>query len=136
MSDATPSTPEIVTPATATSPAVELDAPPTPEVQVENPVPDNIDALYQSTARFTRQGWNYILAFKDDMNAVAYRRFRMVFQCNEAVNATELKQALEAESVAAVQQKGDVLSTYTTLAKLQKVVKNAGLKTVELTLMD
>jgi hypothetical protein len=125
MSDASPTVP------------TELEeTTPTPEVQAENPVPDNIDALYQSTARFTRQGWNQILAFKDDMNAVAYRRFRMVFHCTDALKATELKHALEAESVPAVQQSGDVLSTYTTLAKLQHVVKQAGLKTVELTLMD
>jgi hypothetical protein len=103
---------------------------------VESPIPDNIDALYQSTARFSRQGWNHILAFKDDMNAVAYRRFRMVLQCTDAVKATELKQSLEAESVPAVQQQGAELSTYTTLAKLQKVIKQAGLNQVELTLMD
>jgi hypothetical protein len=129
MSDVTP------------TPTPELNETPTPEaavveVAVESPIPDNIDALYQSTARFSRQGWNYILAFKDDMNAVAYRRFHMVLQCTDAVKATELKQSLEAESVPAVQQKGDVLSTYTTLAKLQKVVKQAGLQNVELTLMD
>lgn len=121
---------------TETLPNTETVTTLSPETDIENPVPANIDALYQSTARFTRQGWNHVLAFKDDMNAVAYRRFHMVFHCIDETKATELKQALEAESVPAVQQHNTTLSTCSTLAKLQKVVKHPGLKTVELTLMD
>jgi hypothetical protein len=124
------------TPSTASLPETPA-AEPTPEAPVTpNPVPENIDALFQSTARFTRQGWNMILQFENDMQAVAYRRFQAVFQCETTAKASALNAALEAIDVPAIKQHETRLSAITTLAKIQEVIKTPGLKQVELTLLD
>ncbi len=106
------------------------------EATVVNPQPKNVDALMQSTARFTRQGWDVFLTLKDDLNAITYRRIQIQLTSRSETGALALQSELEAISVPAVKVNGNMVSTITTFAKLQHIIKHADLLRVDLTLLD
>ncbi len=101
-----------------------------------DPRPKNVDTLTQSTARFSRKGWDVFLALKDDLEKITYKRIQLRMVARSEAGAQTFAQALEAISVPAVKVNGVNISTITTFAKLQDVIKHPDLLSVDLTLLD
>jgi hypothetical protein len=118
--------------------------PPSNEVVLEIPVeapsfdprPKNVDALTQSTARFSRKAWDVFLSLKEDLEKITYKRIALQLLARSEAGAITLGQALEALSVPAVKVHGPHISTISTFAKLQEVIKHPDLLSVDLTLLD
>ncbi len=109
------------------------------EIPVEvpfDPRPKNVDALTQSTARFSRKAWDVFLSLKEDLEKITYKRIALQLLARSEAGAVTLGQALEAISVPAVKVNGVNISTITTFAKLQDVIKHPDLLSVDLTLLD
>ena len=106
------------------------------ETVVINPKPKNVDALMQSTARFTRKSWDVFLSLKDDLNAITYRRIQLQLTGRSEAGALTLQSELESISVPAVKVNGTSVSTISTFAKLQHIIKHPDLLQVDLTLLD
>jgi hypothetical protein len=115
--------------------AVEV-VPETPAEALFDPRPKNIDALMQSTARFSRKGWDVFLSVKDDLEKITYKRIELRMVARSEAGAKTFAEALEAISVPAVKVNGVNISTITTFAKLQEVIKHPDLLSVDLTLLD
>lgn len=115
--------------------AVEV-VPETPAEALFDPRPKNIDALMQSTARFSRKGWDVFLSMKDDLEKITYKRIELRMVARSEAGAKTFAEALEAISVPAVKVNGVNISTITTFAKLQEVIKHPDLLSVDLTLLD
>jgi hypothetical protein len=103
---------------------------------VASPQPKNIDALMQSTARFSRQGWHAFLSMKDNLEQITYKRLALHLTARNEAGAKAVALALEAVSVPAVKVKGLDIHTITTFAKLQAVIKHPDLKHVDATVLD
>jgi hypothetical protein len=101
-----------------------------------DPRPKNVDALMQSTARFSRKGWDVFLNLKEDLEKITYKRIELRMVARSEAGAETFAEALEAISVPAVKVKGVNISTITTFAKLQDVIKHPDLLSVDLTLLD
>jgi hypothetical protein len=101
-----------------------------------DPRPKNIDALMQSTARFSRKGWDVFLSMKEDLEKITYKRIELRMVARSEAGAKTFAEALEAISVPAVKVNGVNISTITTFAKLQEVIKHPDLLSVDLTLLD
>ncbi|MFN9690598.1 MAG: hypothetical protein ACK551_00645 [Vampirovibrionales bacterium] len=101
-----------------------------------DPRPKNVDALMQSTARFSRKGWDVFLALKEDLEKITYKRIELRMVARSEAGAKTFAEALEAISVPAVKVNGVNISTITTFAKLQDVIKHPDLLSVDLTLLD
>ncbi|MFN7311199.1 MAG: hypothetical protein ACK5T0_07510 [Vampirovibrionales bacterium] len=115
--------------------AVEAVAETPAEVPFD-PRPKNIDALMQSTARFSRKGWDVFLSMKEDLEKITYKRIELRMVARSEAGAKTFAEALEAISVPAVKVNGVNISTITTFAKLQEVIKHPDLLSVDLTLLD
>lgn len=94
---------------------------------------NNVDALTQSTARFTRPAWDCFLALRADWQALCYERFRFAMQTTDANVASTIAQLLSDVHVTAIKQEGSVLRFNTTFAKVQAVVKHAGVQLIDAT---
>jgi hypothetical protein len=101
-----------------------------------DPRPKNVDALMQSTARFSRKGWDVFLSLKEDLEKITYKRIELRMVARSEAGAETFAEALEAISVPAVKVNGVNISTITTFAKLQDVIKHPDLLSVDLTLLD
>jgi len=101
-----------------------------------DPRPKNVDALMQSTARFSRKGWDVFLNLKEDLEKITYKRIELRMEARSEAGAKNVAEALEAISVPAVKVNGVNVSTITTFAKLQEVIKHPDLLSVDLTLLD
>ena len=101
-----------------------------------DPRPKNVDALMQSTARFSRKGWDVFLSLKEDLEKITYKRIELRMVARSEAGAKTFAEALEAISVPAVKVNGVNISTITTFAKLQDVIKHPDLLSVDLTLLD
>ncbi len=101
-----------------------------------DPRPKNIDALTQSTARFSRKGWDVFLNLKEDLEKITYKRIELRMVARSEAGAKTFAEALEAISVPAVKVYGVNIRTITTFAKLQEVIKHPDLLSVDLTLLD
>lgn len=101
-----------------------------------DPRPKNVDALMQSTARFSRKGWDVFLSLKEDLEKITYKRIELRMVARSEARAKTFAEALEAISVPAVKVNGVNISTITTFAKLQDVIKHPDLLSVDLTLLD
>jgi hypothetical protein len=101
-----------------------------------DPRPKNVDALMQSTARFSRKGWDVFLNLKEDLEKITYKRIELRMVARSEARAKTFAEALEAISVPAVKVNGVNISTITTFAKLQDVIKHPDLLSVDLTLLD
>lgn len=106
------------------------------EAVVFDPKPKNVDALMQSTARFTRKSWDVFLSLKDDLNAITYRRIQIQLTSRSEAGALTLQSELESISVPAVKVNGTSVSTISTFAKLQHIIKHPDLLQMDLTLLD
>ncbi len=108
----------------------------TPAEEPFDPRPKNVDALMQSTARFSRKGWDVFLNLKEDLEKITYKRIELRMVARSEAGAKTFAKALEAISVPAVKVNGVNISTITTFAKLQDVIKHPDLLSVDLTLLD
>lgn len=123
---------ETKTAAQAEKPEEESQA---PEETTPQP-PKNVDALMQSTARFTHRGWGAFLALKDDLQAIFRKRIRLEIDTRDEASAADLAQAMREASIPAVKQEGTKISTITTFAKLQEVIKHPALLRVDAERLD
>jgi hypothetical protein len=108
----------------------------TPAEEPFDPRPKNVDALMQSTARFSRKGWDVFLNLKEDLEKITYKRIELRMVARSEAGAKTFAEALEAISVPAVKVNSVNISTITTFAKLQDVIKHPDLLSVDLTLLD
>jgi hypothetical protein len=108
-----------------------------PEVAEEEQVdpstipPKNVDPLMQSTARFSRRGWDAFLSYKDDLDAIFRKRIECHMEARSPEGAAELAEAMRAVSIPAVTVTGPKLHTITTFAKLQEIIKHPALMHVD-----
>ena len=134
MTEAAPST---KTEKKAEAPAVEGDAI-VEEVQIDPSTipPKNVDILTQSTARFSRRGWDALLSYRNDMDAIFRKRIECHIDARSEAGAQELADAMRAVSIPAVTVNGAKLHTITTFAKLQEVIKHPALLHVDAVKVD
>jgi len=92
--------------------------------------PFSVDALKQSTARFTHQGWGLFLAHCEDLDAITYKRFAFTVEARSEAGATELATLLTGNAVGGVNQFGINLTFPSTFAKLQTIIKHPQVKLV------
>jgi|GEM_PF-5107266 len=110
---------------------------PVAEVVEEEPVdpstipPKNVDALMQSTARFSRRGWDAFLSYKDDMTLIFIKRIECHMEARSDAGAQEFAEAMRAVSIPGITVTGAKLHTITTFAKLQDVIKHPALMHVD-----
>lgn len=119
------------TPATPSSADVPVEkaTAPTPAPAKPEP-PFSVDALNQSTARFTHEGWGLFLAHRADLDAITYKRFAFTVEARSEVGATELATLLAENAVGGVNQFGVNLTFPSTFAKLQTIIKHPHVKLV------
>lgn len=123
MMTATPTTPP------SADAQTEKATAPTPAPAKPEP-PFSVDALKQSTARFTHQGWGLFLAHCEDLDAITYKRFAFTVEARSEAGATELATLLAENAVGGVNQFGINLTFPSTFAKLQTIIKHPQVKLV------
>ena len=120
---------------TTTTPATETTA--TPPVAVAKPEPPfSVDALSQSTARFTHKAWGVFMGYRDDLEAIQFKRLGITLEAYSEAGASELATLLTENSVGGVNQFGVNLTFPSTFAKLQTVIKHPAVKLVDLSKID
>jgi hypothetical protein len=119
---------------TTTTPP-ETTAPPPVAVAKPEP-PFSVDALSQSTARFTHQAWGVFMDYRNDLEAIQFKRLGITLEATSEVGATELATLLTENSVGGVNQFGVNLTFPSTFAKLQTIIKHPAVKLVDLFKID
>ena len=103
------------------APAAVAEKPAAPEPPKEPPF--TIDALIQSTTRFTRKAWNIVLSMRNDLNAMKTAPMRFTLEATTAQAAEALQHELVEAGVKEISRNGQVISMSTTFEVLQKVIK-------------
>ena len=113
--------------ATETKPAVEEAKPEVPE---EKPL--NVDALSQSTSRFTRKAWNFFLPLREDLDAIKTKRFDISLEARSEEGAQTLNDLLNEHETPGVKRSGKTLTFRSTFEKLQTVIKHEQVHLVDM----
>lgn len=124
MSEETPAT-NSPAPAQTTAPAsaqaAVAEKPAAPEAPKEPPF--NIDALLQSTSRFTRKAFNIILELRGDVPAMKTMMIRCTVEATTPETAEALQHELVGFGVKQISRNAQIISMTTDFETLQKVVK-------------
>ena len=109
----------------------------TPSVAVAKPEPPfTVDALSQSTARFTHQAWGVFMEYRHDLEKIQFKRLGITLEAHSETGATELATLLTENSVGGVNQFDANLTFPSTFAKLQTIIKHPAVKLVDLSKID
>jgi hypothetical protein len=114
---------------TATSAVVAAKEPvATSKVAKEVPAPKekvfNVDVLSTCTARFDRQGWDLFLSWREDLAKIQTARISVELTARTPAGAVEIAHAMREADIPAVKQTGDKVTTLTTFAGLQLVIRH------------
>lgn len=121
----------------ANSPAPAQTAPASAQAVAEKPAapeepPFNIDAILQSTSRFTRKAFNVILELRGDVPAMRTTSIRCTLEATTNETAEALQHELVGFGVKQISRNGSVISMTTDFETLQKVIKRPEVVQVDL----
>ncbi|MEB3286339.1 MAG: hypothetical protein VKJ04_02430 [Vampirovibrionales bacterium] len=115
----------------ATGQAVAEKPTPAPLKEEAKEPPFNIDAIMQSTRRFTRKAWNLILDMRSDIPAMQHAPMRFSLQAISETAAEQLQHQFVELGVKEISRNGKTVSLTSTFEVLQKVIKSTDIEVVD-----